>query len=222
MKRQNILTGYLLIAAAIAFWVSWFLMPDPGTTDTAHILQIVKASRISVFFSVIIQIMSAVLYLVALLFIARTGSNSRTMAGLILFGIGVLGLCSDAFFHLLAYFMTDDSVTVQQDVVRVMEFMQTKGVAFLIPLLLPFFVGSILLAMGLNKQAIISKRAVFIFASGLIAGIAAAILMNTVAEYKGPAVTLTVLGVFAAGQTIIGLELSGARISKAVHIKMDT
>nr|WP_231384508.1 hypothetical protein [Leptospira alstonii] len=48
--------------------MSWFLMPDPGTTDSAHILEIVKKSRMSVFSSVIVQIVSSVLYTVVLSF----------------------------------------------------------------------------------------------------------------------------------------------------------
>ena len=57
-------------------------------------------------------------------------------------GIGAMGLCADAFFHLLAWFMTDDSVTIQEDVIRVMEFMQTDALIFLVPLLLPFFMAA--------------------------------------------------------------------------------
>jgi hypothetical protein len=70
MSRQKNLTGWLLIFAAITFWISWFLMPDPGTTDTVHILTMVKQARISVLCSVIIQIISSVLYVLALFSLA--------------------------------------------------------------------------------------------------------------------------------------------------------
>src|SRR5262245_32417560 len=129
MKRQTNMAGYMMILAAIGFWISWFLMPDPGTTDTEHILRIVKEARNSVFASVTIQIISSVLYIFAL-FPLSQGIFIRkklTLYGLILFGIGVLGLCSDAFFHLLAFYMTDSTVTVQADIITVMTFMQTKA-----------------------------------------------------------------------------------------------
>src|SRR5215510_3256106 len=105
MQKQKTLTGYLLILAAISFWLSWFLMPDPGTTDTRHILEIVKQSRASVLCSVVVQILSSILYIAALFLLVRVSVPKKaTMVGFILLGIGALGLCADAFFHLLAFF----------------------------------------------------------------------------------------------------------------------
>src|ERR1044071_3159471 len=113
MNKQMRMIGWLLIHAALAFWISWFLMPDPGTTDTKHILEIVKEDRATVLSSVIIQIISSALYLVAFFLLVRKHfSNKTILTGAILFGIGAMGLCADAFFHLLAYFMTDKSVTI--------------------------------------------------------------------------------------------------------------
>jgi len=49
MKRQAILSGCLLVISAIGCWVRWLLMPDPGTTDTAHIAAIAgKAFSITI------------------------------------------------------------------------------------------------------------------------------------------------------------------------------
>src|SRR5262245_4240287 len=125
MNKQKKLTGYLLILAAITFWISWFLMPDPGTTDTQYILKAVKEARMSVLCSVIIQIISSVLYVIVLFKIAQWIHPLKKiiLSGLVLFCVGAMGLCADAFFHLLAFFMTDSSVNIQQDVVQVMEFM---------------------------------------------------------------------------------------------------
>jgi len=186
MKKQTISTGWLLILATITFWISWFLMPDPGTTDTNHILTIVKQARLSVLCSVIIQIVSSVLYVVALFSLAQLSFPQKkiTLTGIALFGIGSMGLCADAFFHLLAYFMTDDSVNIQQDVVRVMNFMQTTGVVFLIPLLLPLFIGSLVLAIGLRKQAAISRTPTIIFITSFSIGIIGAIVANS--SLQGP------------------------------------
>ena len=174
ITKGKILAGALLILASIGFFMSWYLMPDPGTTDTIHILNIVKQARISVHSSVIIQIVSSVLYMVALALITQIGFPLKkiTLVGVCFLGVGVLGLCSDAFFHLLAWFMTDDSVNIQKDVIRVMDFMQTGGVVFLIPLLLPFFIGSLLMAIGFSKQGLVSKTSGLIISAAFLIGVA--------------------------------------------------
>ena len=139
MNKPKNTTGWLLILAAISFSISWFLMPDPGTTDTQYILKAVKQVRINVLGAVIIQIISSVLYVIALFKLTQVISPLKkiSLTGIILFGIGAMGLCADAFFHLLAYFMTDNSINIQR-CDAVMEFMQTTGVVFLVSILLPF------------------------------------------------------------------------------------
>lgn len=208
MKKQTILTGYLLILGAFTFWLSWFLMPDPGTTDTHHILSIVKQSRESVLYSVIIQITSSVLYAAALFLLVKISfPQKKTLMGVIVLGIGTMGLCADAFFHLLAWFMTDDTVTIQEDVIRVMEFMQTDALIFLVPLLLPFFIGSLVLAIGLHKQKIISAIPKWIFLATFLIGPVGALLAKMIFNYNGPVFTLAALGIFSAGHVFIGFEL---------------
>ncbi|EMJ91404.1 putative membrane protein [Leptospira kirschneri str. JB] len=209
MKKQTFWTGILLIFAAITFWISWFLMPDPGTTDTRHILEIVKVSRNFVWYSAITQIVSSVSYMIVLFSLADliTPQKKTTLSGFVLFGIGVLGMCSDAFFHLLAYYMTDDSVLIQENVIIIMNFMQTKGVIILIPLLLPFFIGSLILSIGLKLQNVISKIPVAIFLIAIFVGIPGAIITNKIFLYKGPIISLIILGLFAIGQAWIGSEL---------------
>lgn len=212
MNKQNKLTGYLLILAAITFWISWFLMPDAGTRDTNHILTIVKSSRTNVLCSVIIQIISSVLYVVALFRLTRYHLPWKKikLTGIIFLGIGAMGLCADAFFHLLAFFMTDNSVNMQQDVVRVMQFMQTTGLIFLVPLLLPLFIGSLVLAINMKKQAMISRLATVMFIVAFTVGIFGGIMTNAF-HFTIPGLSLIILGVFAAGQAAIGFELNFAR-----------
>lgn len=216
------LTGYLLILAATTFWISWFLMPDQGTADTFHILTIVKESREAVFFSVMIQIISSVLYLAALFLLAQTTSPQRniTLTGFVLLGIGAMGMCADAFFHLLAYFMTDPAVNIQEDVVMVMQFMQTQGIAFLLPLLLPFFIGSLVLAIGLHHQTVVSKIPQLIFIAAFLVGITGAVIVNKFLGYGKPVLVLTILGLFAFGQILIGWELmiKSAKVKKNTHL----
>lgn len=207
MKKQIILTGYLLIAAAITFWIAWFLMPDPGTTDTRHILEIVNRIRPMVFSSVVLQIISSVLYLIVLFLLATIGRpRQKTIIGFILWAIGAMGMCADAFFHLLAWYMTDASVTINEDVVRVMDFTQTSGVNFLIPLMLPFFIGGPMAAWGFYKQGIISKKPVLLFISAFIVGLAG-MLVAKVLSLKEINLLLSPLALFAASQILTGYEM---------------
>jgi len=208
MNKQTIIAGSLFMLAAITFIISWYLMPDPGTTDTLHILKIVKEERASVLSSIIVQIISSVLYISALVFLMQIslGKKRISIAGIILLGIGALGLCADAFFHLLAYYMTDTSVNIQQDVVTVMNFMQTEALTFLVPLLLPLFIGSLLLSFNLAKLEIISKRSAWYTSAAFLIGIICAIAAK-LGLYTGAIPVLGMLGAFATGQTIAGFEL---------------
>jgi len=206
MKKEKI-TGLLLILTAASFWISWLLMPDPGTTDTVHILKIVKAARNNVLGSVFTQIICSILSMVTIILLTQLGRPKKiTITGMILLGIGAMGLCADAFFHLLAYFMTDVSVNVQRDVVTVMEFMQTKGVILLIPVLLPFFIGSLVTAIGLNKQGLISRRPQLILISFFAIVLLMAVASKTEVIGDQPP-TLILLGIFAAGLAWKGFEL---------------
>lgn len=221
MKKHTMLTGYLLILAALTFWLSWFLMPDPGTTDTNHILTIVKQFRTSVLYSVIIQIVSSVLYVGALILLIKVSfPKGKTLTGIALLGIGAMGLCADAFFHLLAWYMTDSSVTIQEDVVRVMEFMQTDALIFLVPLLLPLFIGSPVLAIGLHKQGMLSRIPALIFIVALLIGPIVVLLTKKVFGYNGPAFMLITLGIFSVAQAFIGYEL--IKISKKIKSSLTT
>jgi hypothetical protein len=217
MNKQTIIAGSLFILAAITFIISWYLMPDPGTTDTMHILKIVKEERVSVLSSIIVQIISSVLYISALLVLMQPGLTKKriSIAGTILLGIGALGLCADAFFHLLAYYMTDTSVNIQQDVVTVMNFMQTEALAFLVPLLLPLFIGSLVLSFNLAKLEIISKKSAWYISTAFLIGIISAIAANT-GLYNGAIPVMTILGVFAIGQMIAGFELLQFQNTKVV------
>lgn len=207
MNKQTITTAYLFILAAITFWISWLLMPDPGTTDTTHILKIVKEERSSVLASIIVQIISSVLYVAALFFLVKNFNTKKiNLTGVISLGVGAMGLCADAFFHLLAYYMTDSSVNIQQDVVRVMEFMQTDALIFLVPVLLPFFFGSLVLAFNLAKQQIVSRTSAWIISAAFIIGILFAVAAKA-GIYQAHVPVLGILAIFAFGQAFIGFEL---------------
>ena len=210
MNRTKVFAGSLLICGAIGFFISWCLMPDPGTTDTTHILNMVKQSRSNVMNSVIIQIITSAVYVAALVLLTQISFPLRkiSLLGVCLVAVGVLGLCSDAFFHLLAWFMTDDSVNAQKDVVRVMEFMQTDGVRFLLPILLPFFFGGLILAIGLSRQKLVSRLSAYVTTLAFLVAIIMVIATKT-HLYNGPVPILFILGIFAIGHAIIGFECLG-------------
>jgi hypothetical protein len=208
MNKQTITAGLLFILAAITFIISWYLMPDPGTTDTVHILKIVKEERTSVLASVIVQIISSALYISALFFLVQNNFGKKIIGigVIILIGIGAMGLCADAFFHLLAYYMTDVSVNIQQDVVTVMNFMQTEALVFLVPLLLPLFIGSLVLSLNLAKLKIISKRSGWFISAAFLIGITCAIAAKA-GLYSGAIPVLVILGVCTVGQVVAGFEV---------------
>lgn len=214
MKNRR-LAGGLFIIAAITFWISWFLMPDPGTVDTIHILRIVSDSRPNVFYSVIVQLVSSVLFIASLFIMSQNvfPANKITMAGLIFLGIGAMGLCADAFFHILAYYMTDDSITTTHEVIGVMDLMQTKGVILLLPVLLPFFIGSLILAIGLNRQRFITRRPQLIFISVYIISVLTAVMIKT-EIFGGPAPSMWLISAFSLGLVFTGLEFMRTRKRK--------
>jgi len=208
----------MLVLAATCFFASWWLMPDPGTTDTTHILDIVKQSRIQVLYSVMIQIASSVLYTIAAFLLIRNRRlNTTAFAGIILLAIGAMGLCADAFFHLLAYYMTGNAVTIQQDVIMVMNYMQTDALLFLVPLLLPFIAGSILLTAGLDKQTAISKWPRRTIIAALLIGLAGAVVTRSSGTVSGAALSMMVLALFSIAQIHAGLQLIRKRSVDAIN-----
>ncbi|EKR24791.1 hypothetical protein LEP1GSC087_2020 [Leptospira interrogans serovar Bataviae str. L1111] len=88
-----------------------------------------------------------------------------------------------------------------------MNFMQTKGVIILVPLLLSFFIGSLILSIGLKLQNVISKIPMVVFLITIFAGIPGAVIINKIFLYKRSIVSLIILGTFAIGQAWIGLEI---------------
>lgn len=85
--------------------------------------------------------------------------------------------------------------------------MQTKGIVFLIPLMLSFFIGSLVLGFGLHKQLLISKFPKYTFILAFITGLMGAVIVNKVLGYGRPILILTVLALWAFGQLLIGFEI---------------
>jgi hypothetical protein len=204
--------GALLVFASVTFWISWFLMPDAGTNDAAHILEVVREHRSSVFASVIVQIVSSIAFAPATLLIVQlpfSSSRGRILAGATLLLIGAMGMCADAIFHLAAYYMTADGVAPDA-VLRPMQLLQTEGIRVLVPLLLPFFIGAIVLALGLQRAGYVSRAPVMVFATAIAVAISGGVAAGVIGAGRH-AVVLLFLGLFAVGLTWIGSNLMTAK-----------
>ena len=98
--------GLVWVFAAVTFWAAWFLMPDAGTADPAHILAAVRAHRAGVRWSVAVQIVSSAAFVPAVVFTRHGSTRARVGACLVL--VGAMGMAMDAVYHLAAYYMTGD------------------------------------------------------------------------------------------------------------------
>lgn len=205
MSLRN--TGFLLIVAAALFWLSWLLMPGVGVTDAGQIFELVSRQRSSVMLSVVTQLLSATLYVPALLgtswVIGFTDSRVRWGAGLLL--LGAMGSAIDAVFHLLAYAMTMPGLE-RSSLLQVMTFMQGPGLRLVAPFIVSFFLGGVLLSVALTKKHIVSRASVHLYLMSLgvaLAGAAAA----SGGVISSRVVGLSVLGAVSMAQASVGFEL---------------
>ena len=204
--------GGWLVAAAVLFWISWSLMPGVGVTDTRQILERVALQRDAVWFSVVLQLISAACFAPPLLALARIGHarGSRALSvGAMLLTIGAMASAADAIYHLLAYYMTAPGMD-QGALVPLMEKMQGPGLAILAPMLLAFFIGAATLAVGAARAGIVPAWNPWLHA--LAVGVAlSAPLWAKGNPAAARAVGLTVLG-------LISLSLAGIGLGMAQHL----
>lgn len=207
-------TGLLLIGAAVLFWLSWLLMPGVGVTDARQIFALVSTQRSLVMASVIIQLISAVLYVPALLGVVsevRLGNIPAVQrwSGVLL--VGVIGSAADAVLHLLAFAMTEPGLEIET-LVRVMAFMQGPGLLLLAPLILCFFIGGGGLSLAFANVRIVSP---WNFRLHLIAIVVAVIggLLATKGLIPSRVVGLAALGIISATQVWTGIALWAKSVS---------
>lgn len=199
-------TGSLLAAAAALFWVAWVLMPGVGVTDAAQIFALVGSQRPLVSISVAVQLVSAVLYVPAMLGLVREPAlgeqrSVRIAAGLLL--VGALGSAADAVLHLLAFAMTAPGVD-RVAMLPVMAFMQGPGLQLLGPLIVCLFAGGAWLSIALYRTGAVSKQNAWLHLWALVValvggGLAARGLVS------GRVVGLLVLGLISAAQAWAGM-----------------
>jgi hypothetical protein len=212
MGRVQRVAGACLVAAGIAFWLAWFLMPLPGTADPAFILQEVGAAADSVFASVAVQMVCCAAFVPGLLGLARAPDlrdSGAAFAGASLAGIGVTGFAADAIYHLVAFEMTRPGVA-RDAMLPVMVRLQSGDLAFIAPQLLALVVGVAVLAVVAARAGLAPRRV----PRELLAALAVAVIGAAIVRAAGAgrrAVALAVLGLFSLAIAELGAALARAR-----------
>jgi hypothetical protein len=216
------MNGLWLVAAAGLFWLSWALMPGVGVTDPGRIFELVAAQRSQVAASVVIQLVSAVLYVPAMVGIVsdttfRRDRRVRWAVRLVL--VGTMGSAADAMLHLLAFAMTAPGVD-PGPMIPVMAFMQGPGLILLAPMIISFFAGGWVLAGALGRIGVMSRwngRAYVIAIAAAVTGGALA----TADLVSSRLVGLTFLAMVSAAQAWTGLAVQRhALIARRRSIEM--
>ncbi|MFI5315810.1 MAG: hypothetical protein ACHQ6T_08920 [Myxococcota bacterium] len=212
MGSTSRIAGACLVAAGISFWLAWFLMPLPGTTDAAFILEQVGATPERVWWSVALQLISSALFVPGLLGLAldpKLRASAAAFAAASLAGVGVTGLAADAIYHLAAYEMSRPGVA-RDAMLPVMARFQSADLAFVAPQLLALVAGIAWLAVSAARAGAVSRRAPRLLALALgvaIAGGAAARAFG--GGRRG--VALSALALFSLAVVQLGAALQRAR-----------
>lgn len=202
------LAGVSLVVAAALFWLAWALMPGVGVTDSARIFDLVGQHSGRVRVSVVAQLLSAAAYAPALVQIVATRRLRRqraVRAGAILLLIGAMGSAADAVFHLLAVVMVGPGID-RAAVLPVMEQMQGGGLRYIAPMLLAYFAGAGVLALGFARAGVVPRTNPLLF---VLAVALAAVGGSLAAGHASAAraVGLGVLGLVSLSQAWLGLAL---------------
>jgi hypothetical protein len=212
MGRTRGFAGACLVGAGITFWLAWFLMPLPGTTDAAFILEQVGAASGSVFASVAIQMICCALFvpgLAGLLLTPQLCDSTAIFAGVSLAGIGVTGFAADAIYHLVAFEMSRPGIS-RDAMLPVMERLQSSDLAFIAPQLLALLAGVAVLAARAARSGLAARRV----PRELWLGLALAVVGGAAVRALGSgrrALALAVLALFSLAIAELGVALSRAR-----------
>jgi hypothetical protein len=205
--------GASLIAEAALFWLSWYLMPQPGTTDASFILAAVARQRASVLASAIVQTLSALATVPAMLFVARLPRGRRgsalLYAGAAMLPVGAIGNGADAVYHQMAYEMTAPGVDAGA-VAPVLARMQTVDIRLLAPLMLAFFAGAVCLALGQARARLAPPWIWRLYVLMVLVAVGGRIAVKAAGVDARP-VALAVLAVASAALAWSGWALRGAQ-----------
>jgi hypothetical protein len=194
-----------LALGAVLLWAAWALMPDAATNDAAHILTAVTSARAAVRASAILQLAGAALLVAGL---AVEASDDRgTRAGAVAMLIGSAGMAADAVYHQLAFAMTAPGVA-RDAVLPVMAKMQTEELRPLIPLLLLFPIGAVVLGAQRRRRGVgSSSTARLLLAPAILVPLG--VVSRLAFDLPKRLVVLTMLGAISAG--LVGVAVDRAR-----------
>jgi hypothetical protein len=207
-STMRVASACLVLAAAL-FGISWYFMPAAGITDTYEIFRIVTPQRGEVLAASIMQLLSAALFVPAMVAIIRDGDvryAAKVWRPATVVLLGTLGLATDALDHLLSYAMTAPGVD-QAAQVEVMQFMQGPGLLLIFPLIASFFVGMAWLSVRYARAGAVSRwiPALYLVAGGVAAG--GAVLEASTDLISARTVGLLTLWTIAAAQVGLGAAL---------------
>jgi len=196
------ITGWILLTAATLFWTSWALMPGVGVTDAAAILRLVSAQRGYVLASSILQLASAAFFALAIPGLATRLHTLQERWAVALLSVGACGDAADAIYHQLAYEMTRPGVD-QAAMLPVMQRMQSVDLLYLLPLILAFLLGCVVLAVTSMRSGLVTKWNPLLYLS-----IPLIVLTGRLFGAPSRVIGLTVLAVLSLSLAWIGAALA--------------
>lgn len=208
MTRSEAFGGTCLVAAAVSFWLCWFLMPMPGTTDVAYILANVAATPERVWLSVAVQMLSSALFIPGFLaFVLAPALRGSALAfpAAALAGIGVTGLAADAIYHLLAYEMVQPGIA-REAMFPVMTRFQTEDLVFVAPQLLALLAGLALMSLAAARAGLVSKLNPGLYGVALGVAVSGAALAAALGQGRR-GVALAVLAIVSTAIAWLGAAL---------------
>jgi hypothetical protein len=202
------LTGFLLVVAAVFFWISWVLMPGVGVTDAKEILKLVSSQPRLVPISAALQLLSAGLFALAIPGLARrfqVEQNSWAYLAPALLALGACGDAADAVYHQLAYEMVRPGID-QAAMIPVMQRMQTVELVYLVPMISAFLLGSVALSIVAALLKIVPKWNPLLYCLALAVAVLGGMRHETIGV-TGRMVGLTCLGLLSISVAAVGLAL---------------
>ena len=143
--------------------------------------------------------------LVGIVATRRLRRQRAIRAGAVLLSIGAMGSAADAVFHLLAVEMVGAGID-RAAVLPVMARMQGAGLLYIAPLLLSFFLGSGVLALGFARAGVVPRaNPLLLLLAAALAVLGGALAAGNAAAAR--AVGLAVLGLVSASQAWLGIAL---------------
>jgi hypothetical protein len=211
MRATRSIGGFCLAAAAFSFWLAWLLMPMPGTTDVAFILEQVAATPQRVWLSVAVQLVSSALFVPGLLALVAADELRGSRLGFVaatLSGVGATGFAADAIYHLLAYEMVQPGIE-RAAMVPLMARFQSADLVFVAPQLLALLLGLGLVSVAAARAGLVPRANPRVHLAALGLALAGGVLVNAVLGGAGRRLlAMSVLGLYSFAVAWAGVALA--------------